>query len=579
MRARPKPLPTRMSPEGNVLQRTTVSAAPIPAVPSVVHDVLRSPGQPLDTATRTSLEPRFGHDFSGVRVHTDDRATLSARAVDAQAYTVGRDVVFGAGRYAPGTKAGGELLAHELTHVAQQTASSVGRGGDLMVSPSASAEEQEADAAARRVSGGDSLDGPVRPAPCRIQRKVFTPEELKAMDAARKPSDPMAKMGLLPSVEDFKTYTARDLIPPTEVKAPPKEASKKDPPTDKTPTDKTPVPAPSASAMLEGGTRMLATFDADRGQGKRPWNLNQLTKDVVAALDAAPNAYIRVFGIYSQKSTEDDPKDAAYGRADTVRKALIQWIGPKRFDEGRYEASVGTTLSGPESADQHQIEVWVAYKSKVLSAGPGGSENEPKADPAQDTKEPAAKEVDGKPGVGLQAGAGAQVTPRSNDPRVQNDPLVKYVQVTVTLHDAYLIEGKDIAPWLKNFSFLGEPGAQLQYHLSGTAPGSVDAQVLFNAVQASLEVWKHKLDISLVAGGMVNDLKAFKLKDAGKRLTPIPVGVDAELGLVKISPSLKLTLDVQGLVGLPYLDAAGGKAGGRKAVVQGSGELRLVVEF
>src|SRR5690349_11231589 len=72
-------------------------------LPEIVHDVLRSTGQPLDPATRAFLEPRFGHDFSNVRVHTDARAAESARAVNALAYTVGRDVVFGAGQYAPNT--------------------------------------------------------------------------------------------------------------------------------------------------------------------------------------------------------------------------------------------------------------------------------------------------------------------------------------------------------------------------------------------------------------------------------------------------------------------------------------------
>ncbi len=91
-------------------------------VPPVVHDVLRSPGRPLDPATRAFFEPRFGHDFSAVRIHTDARAAESARAVDALAYTVGRDVVFGAGQYAPGTGEGRRLLAHELTHVVQQRA-------------------------------------------------------------------------------------------------------------------------------------------------------------------------------------------------------------------------------------------------------------------------------------------------------------------------------------------------------------------------------------------------------------------------------------------------------------------------
>ncbi len=87
--------------------------------PAIVHDVLRSPGQRLDAATRSFMEPRFGHSFGSVRVHTDDRAAESARAVNALAYTVGRDLVFGAGQYAPQTQAGSRLLAHELTHVLQ----------------------------------------------------------------------------------------------------------------------------------------------------------------------------------------------------------------------------------------------------------------------------------------------------------------------------------------------------------------------------------------------------------------------------------------------------------------------------
>jgi LysM repeat protein len=89
-------------------------------VPPIVHEVLRSPGRPLDVATRAFMEPRFGHDFSQVRIHADAKAAESARAVNALAYTVGRDVVFGAARYEPGTEAGRRLLAHELAHVVQQ---------------------------------------------------------------------------------------------------------------------------------------------------------------------------------------------------------------------------------------------------------------------------------------------------------------------------------------------------------------------------------------------------------------------------------------------------------------------------
>ena len=92
--------------------------------PPSVHEVLNSPGQSLDAATRTFFESRFGHDFSQVRVHTDGRAEQSARDVHAHAYTVGRDIVFGAGKFSPATHEGRRLLAHELTHVVQQNRSS-----------------------------------------------------------------------------------------------------------------------------------------------------------------------------------------------------------------------------------------------------------------------------------------------------------------------------------------------------------------------------------------------------------------------------------------------------------------------
>ena len=88
-------------------------------VPPIVQEVLSSSGQPLDTETRSFMEPRFGHDFSKVRVHTDERAVESAQAVNALAYTVGQDVVFGEGQYEPETSEGKRLLAHELTHVVQ----------------------------------------------------------------------------------------------------------------------------------------------------------------------------------------------------------------------------------------------------------------------------------------------------------------------------------------------------------------------------------------------------------------------------------------------------------------------------
>src|SRR5712691_7865406 len=114
---------------GSVLQRTCDHRFSFNSrrseVPPIVQEVLHSPGQPLDASTRALMEPRFGHDFSRVRVHTDAQAAESARAVDAQAYTVGRSVVFGAGQYAPKSNAGQQLIAHELTHVLQQSKGAV----------------------------------------------------------------------------------------------------------------------------------------------------------------------------------------------------------------------------------------------------------------------------------------------------------------------------------------------------------------------------------------------------------------------------------------------------------------------
>ncbi len=83
-------------------------------------EALRGGGQPLSPSAREFFEPRLGSGFGDVRVHTGAAAAESARAINARAYTVGRDVVFGAGEYAPGTDAGRRLLAHELTHVLQQ---------------------------------------------------------------------------------------------------------------------------------------------------------------------------------------------------------------------------------------------------------------------------------------------------------------------------------------------------------------------------------------------------------------------------------------------------------------------------
>lgn len=95
------------------------SAAAMWEAPHIIHEALRSPGRPLDRETMEFMEPRFGRDLSGVRIHTGAQAAASARAIKARAYTAGNHIVWDAGSYAPGTETGKRLLAHELAHVLQ----------------------------------------------------------------------------------------------------------------------------------------------------------------------------------------------------------------------------------------------------------------------------------------------------------------------------------------------------------------------------------------------------------------------------------------------------------------------------
>lgn len=132
------------------LQRKEAGGRGPATVPPIVHEVLGSPGYPLDHGVRSFMESRFGHDFSRVRIHTDSRAAESARAVNALAYTVGQDLAFGAGRYVPESVEGQRLIAHELTHVVQQSA---GRMRAKTTERTETYFEQEAERAAAAISG------------------------------------------------------------------------------------------------------------------------------------------------------------------------------------------------------------------------------------------------------------------------------------------------------------------------------------------------------------------------------------------------------------------------------------------
>jgi hypothetical protein len=172
------------------MQRASVNAAPpgpSEEVPHAVGEALGSDGRPLEPAARSFFESRLGHDFSGVRVHTGAAASESASAAGALAYTVGRDVVFAAGRYSPDTPGGRRLLAHELAHVVQQDGLRGMVQTRLDISTPGDAGEREADAAADAVMSGRTAPR-LTAAPAGVQR-TCGPTDLGAPTPDCAPSD------------------------------------------------------------------------------------------------------------------------------------------------------------------------------------------------------------------------------------------------------------------------------------------------------------------------------------------------------------------------------------------------------
>jgi hypothetical protein len=145
----------------------------------VLDVVSKGGGTPLPTDVRTDMEAHLGADFGGVRIHDGEAAAQSARAVQARAYTVGDDVVFGQGAYEPHTEQGRHTLAHELTHVVQQRTGPVDAtpaGGGIAVSHPDDHFEREAEASASALRTGTDIT-PAATAPQPAVQRQEAPEE------------------------------------------------------------------------------------------------------------------------------------------------------------------------------------------------------------------------------------------------------------------------------------------------------------------------------------------------------------------------------------------------------------------
>jgi hypothetical protein len=179
--------------------------------PPIVHDVLRSPGRPLDSGTRAFMEPRFGYDFGRVRVHADARAAKSAEVVNAQAYTVGNQLVFAAGRYSPHALEGRRLLAHELTHVVQQRGAGASSAVEMV--PDTHQSEREAEANSNQVCSGANSAVSAAPPVTGLQRLAgppitVSPQLIQEMNALLEQYTALSGSGGVTAAEAAEVTTA-----------------------------------------------------------------------------------------------------------------------------------------------------------------------------------------------------------------------------------------------------------------------------------------------------------------------------------------------------------------------------------
>ncbi|HYE27804.1 MAG TPA: DUF4157 domain-containing protein [Allosphingosinicella sp.] len=231
--------------------RRFAPAAPsaAPEAPASVTRALASPGRPLEPRTRHDMERRFGRDFSHVRIHDGATADRSARAVEAQAFTVGGDIVFGAGRFAPDTSAGRRLLAHELAHTLQQ-----GAGGRLV---------QRGTGELRLSEACEEIKTRIRATPAYAALPA---------DAKKRAEDIMAELDKREVAERFQLLTKLELL-------------------------FTVVPKPPATVTAETNTQTTKEVTKEKARLSQPAEAQKTgTEEAAVSATGAPRIWTRVPG-------------------------------------------------------------------------------------------------------------------------------------------------------------------------------------------------------------------------------------------------------------------------------------------
>jgi hypothetical protein len=302
-----------------------VAGAPGQRGHAAIGPILRSPGHALEGATRAFFEPRFGRDFSGVRVHTDVSAAASASSVQALAYTVGEHIVFGRAQYAPGSAAGTRLLAHELAHVVQQ-----GSAGSTAASRSLSIDtsgESNAEQVTRNLVAGRTA-GPIHTGHGLSVQRQWTAPEI--------PPD-IGKFGEWGKIGEWGKFAPPENPLPLPEPAP-------------TPT---PTPAPSPSPAPTPAPTPGTT------PGPGPWWANPMPVPPIAPTP--------------QKTPDDDKKkDPQCGTKDMPLTMVTFSPGPLG-QGGRVKASPLTKCPGNTVGSPPDGSIYRQEFDCINAAGQGGS--------------------------------------------------------------------------------------------------------------------------------------------------------------------------------------------------------------